>query len=139
MIKYEELPDYLKQGRKQIEGTVIGVLFQDIMSVKEYNLDGLFITNEGMILYEIVKTLSDNNVLKVTDLDIKLNCKPSLIQEYNNLGGMKSVELLMKTTELENANSYIDNLLKHNMLISFYEDGLDLTKEIKIQTRKTII
>lgn len=135
MIKYEELPDYLKQGRKQIEGTVIGVLFQDIMSVKEYNLDGLFITNEGMILYEIVKTLSDNNVLKVTDLDIKLNCKPSLIQEYNNLGGMKSVELLMKTTELENANSYIDNLLKHNMLISFYEDGLDLTKEIKIQTK----
>ena len=135
MIQYDNLPNYLKQGRKQIEGTVIGVLFQDIMSVKEYNLNGLFITNEGIILYDVVKTLSNNNVLKVTDLDIKLNCKPSLIQEYNNLGGMKSVELLMKTTELENVNSYIDNLLKHNMLISFYEDGLDLTKEIKIQTK----
>lgn len=42
---------------------------------------------------------------------------------------------MFKTTELENVNSYIDNLLKHNMLISFYEDGLDLTKEIKIQTK----
>ena len=121
MIKYEELPQYLQKNRKSIEGTVLGVLFQDIMSVKEYNLDDMFITNEGMILYKIVKTLSDNNVLKTTDLDIKLQCEPSLVKEYTGLGGFKMVEILMRTTELENANSYIDSLLKHNMLISFWE------------------
>lgn len=136
MIKYEELPQYLQKNRKSIEGTVLGVLFQDIMSVKEYNLDDIFITNEGMILYKIVKTLSDNNVLKATDLDIKLQCKPSLVKEYTDLGGFKMVEILMKTTELENANSYVDSLLKNNMLISFYEDGLDLTREIVIDTKK---
>lgn len=76
-ILYEELPQYLQKNRKSIEGTVLGVLFQDIMSVKEYNLDDIFITHEGMVLYRIVKTLSDNNVLKVSDLDIKLQCEPS--------------------------------------------------------------
>ena len=135
-ILYEELPDYLQKNRKSIEGTVLGVLFQDIMSVKEYNLDDIFITHEGMVLYRIVKTLSDNNVLKATDLDIKLQCEPSLVKEYTDLGGFKMVEILMRTTELENANSYIDSLLKHNMLISFWEDGLDLTKEITITTKK---
>lgn len=135
-ILYEELPDYLQKNRKSIEGTVLGVLFQDIMSVKEYNLDDIFITHEGMVLYRIVKTLSDNNVLKATDLDIKLQCEPSLVKEYTDLGGFKMVEILMRTTELENANSYIDSLLKHNMLISFWKDGLDLTKEITITTKK---
>lgn len=106
------------------------------MSVKEYNLDDIFITHEGMVLYRIVKTLSDNNVLKVSDLDIKLQCEPSLVKEYTDLGGFKMVEILMRTTELENANSYIDCLLKHNMLISFWEDGLDLTKEITIKIKK---
>lgn len=136
MLNYNDLPEYLQKGRKQVEGTVLGVLFQDIMSVKEYKLDDMFITNEGMILYRIVKTLSDNNVFKATDLDIKLQCDDSLIQEYNNLGGFKMIEILMKTTSLENANSYIDELLKHNMLVSFYEDGLDLQKEITINTKK---
>ena len=136
MLNYNNLPDYLRKGRKQIEGSVLGVLFQDIMSVKEYKLDDMFITNEGMILYKIVKALSDNNVLKATDLDIKLQCDPSLVKEYTDLGGFKMVEILMRTTELENTNSYIDSLLKHNMLISFWEDGLDLTKEITIKTKK---
>jgi replicative DNA helicase len=135
-ILYEELPDYLQKNRKSIEGTVLGVLFQDIMSIKEYNLDDMFITHEGMVLYRIVKTLSDNNVLKATDLDIKLQCEPSLVKEYTDLGGFKMVEILMRTTELENANSYIDSLLKHNMLISFWEDGLNLEKEITITTKK---
>ena len=47
MLNYNNLPDYLRKGRKQIEGSVLGVLFQDIMSVKEYKLDDMFITNEG--------------------------------------------------------------------------------------------
>ena len=97
-ILYEKLPDYLRKNRKSIEGSVLGVLFQDIMSVKEYKLDDMFITNEGMILYKIVKTLSDNNVLKATDLDIKLQCEPSLVKEYTDLGSFKMVEILMRTT-----------------------------------------
>ena len=68
MLNYNNLPDYLQKGRKQIEGSVLGVLFQDIMSVKEYKLDDMFITN--------VRYFFEHGAFRFKDL----KCKEALLK-----------------------------------------------------------
>lgn len=136
-INFNELPQYLKQGRKSMEGVVLGCCINDIYLLKEYDLTtDLFITKEGELIFTILNKLSDENVSKVTDTDIRLNLNSEMIKEYLNIGGFKSFELLAKTTTTENFESYLDKLLLHNLLINLYNDGMDLEREITIETKK---
>ncbi|MFR2570264.1 MAG: hypothetical protein ACLS90_00860 [Clostridia bacterium] len=136
-IIFNELPKYLQTNRKSIEGCVLGCVINDIYLLKEYDLTtDLFITKEGELIFTILNKLSEENVSKVTDTDIRLNCNGEIIKEYLDMGGFKCFEILAKTTTSENFESYLDKLLLHNLLINLYNDGMDLEKKILIETKK---
>ncbi|MFQ9297927.1 MAG: DnaB-like helicase C-terminal domain-containing protein [Clostridia bacterium] len=136
-IIFNELPKYLQTNRKSYEGTVLGCVINDIYLLKEYDLTtDLFITKEGELIFTILNKLSEENVSKVTDTDIRLNCNGEIIKEYLDMGGFKCFEILAKTTTSENFESYLDKLLLHNLLINLYNDGMDLEKKIVIKSKK---
>lgn len=133
-------PDKVTQGRLAIEGCVIGVIMHDILAIKEYKLrSDMFITEEGGFLFQVLKVLSDNNVMEITDTDIRLYLNEDLIDQYKRYGGMKTLIKLKSTVDKRNAESYIDNLNKRNIMMSLCDDGHDLEKVIKIETKKKTI
>lgn len=130
------LPEYLTKGRMSTEGVVIGCLYNDILLVKEYEItQDMFITEEGKLYFAIIKKLLNKNVMNVCDTDIRLNCTDEIIREYKEFGGFKTIEMLKKSVDIKNFESYLDDLQKKNLYIDFYNDGLDLEKEIRVETK----
>ena len=69
-----EYPKAIIKGRKNIEGTVLGCLFQDLLLIKEYDIRyNNFISDEGKFYFGILNNLLRKNILEVTDTDIRLN------------------------------------------------------------------
>lgn len=136
----ENLPSYLTKGRMSVEGVVIGCLFHDILLAKEYAItDDMFITNEGKLYFGIIRKLSSKNVSTVCDTDIRLNCSDDVVSEYKEYGGFRTIEKLKKSVDVKNFESYLDDLQKKNLYISYYKDGLDLQTKITIEKKdKTI-
>lgn len=134
-----EYPISILKGRKNIEGTVLGCLFQDLLLIKEYDIkDKHFFSEEGKFYFGIINNLLRKNVLEITDTDIRLNSSEDVIEQYKSYGGMKQVEKLKRISDLRNFESYIDELFKRNLYMELYDDGIDLEKEIEIETKSGI-
>lgn len=131
-----EYPKSILKGRKNIEGTVLGCLFQDLLLIKEYDIkDSHFLSTEGKFYFGIINNLLRKNILEITDTDIRLNSSDDVIEQYKNYGGMKQIEKLKRVSDLKNFESYIDELFKKNLYMELCDDGVDLEKEIEIETK----
>ncbi|MFQ9298736.1 MAG: DnaB-like helicase C-terminal domain-containing protein [Clostridia bacterium] len=140
MLNYNDLPDYLKTGRKSSEACVLGCLYEDPVLLNDYDIDSeLFISEEGSFLFTILKTLSNKKINKINDTEIRLNCNADILKQYREYGGFKIIETLRRTVDLKNFESYLDDLQKSNLLINYYADGLNLEQEIQVETKKGII
>lgn len=140
MIQYDNLPNYLKQGRKSSEAVVLGCLYEDPMLLNDYDIDSdMFISEEGNFLFTILKTLSKKKINKINDTEIRLNCNTDILRQYKEYGGFKTIEVLKRTVDLKNFESYLDDLQKSNLLINYYSDGLNLEQNIQIETKKGVI
>ena len=123
--------DSILGKRSHLEGVVLGCLFKDILLIKEYNIkENMFATTQGVFYFRILDVLVKKAVIKITDTDIRLNCSDDVIEDYKNLGGMKSIEKLKNAVELKNFESYLDELQKRNLYVKLTtEEGIDLLSE----------
>lgn len=133
-------PDSIMNGRKTIEAHVLGCLFEDMLLIKEFNIkNNDFISDEGKFYFDICKILADRNILEPTDTDVRLLCSNDVIQTYKNFGGYKRIEQLRAMIDVKNFESYLDELYKKNLYMSYYDDHVDLEKEIEINADKKTI
>ena len=113
--------DNILGKRSHLEGVVLGCLFKDILLIKEYNIkENMFATTQGVFYFRILDVLVKKAVIKITDTDIRLNCSDDVIEDYKNLGGMKSIEKLKNAVELKNFESYLDELQKRNLYVKLF-------------------
>ena len=130
-------PEAITKDRLKLEGLLLGDLFNDLLLVKEYSIDEeLFKTEKGNFYFSIINALVKNNVFKTTDADIKLFLNDTLLEEYESLGGISTIHKLMKASSKDNFETHHDNVLKRNLLMKLWDDGIDLTREIEIKTKK---
>lgn len=140
MKSLQEYPTEITYGRKKKEGVVIGCLLNDILLIKDYNVTSdLFLSPEANFYFTMLETLIGKNIVNITDTDIRLSMSDEFVKKYKQLGGFATIEKLKKASDTVNFESYLDDLLKYNLMIAKYEDGCDLSKEIPIQTPKGII
>ena len=135
-----QYPEQILKNSSSNEGLLLGALFNDIMLFKEYNItEDLFISKEGRFYYGVIKALSEKGINTITDTDIRLLLSDDAIKQYKVMKGFDTIAKLKKTADANNIDSYIDNLQKRNYLMKKVDDGLDLTKEIEVQTKKGTI
>lgn len=135
-----QYPNEIMKNKKSVEGAVLGCLFADPLLIKEYKLkSNQFITDEGNLLFGIANELANNNIIEVSDTDIRLICSDDIIKSYKELGGFKSIEKLKRSVDVKNFQGYLDSLYKRNFQMSLVEDGHDLMTEIEIETKKKTI
>ena len=135
-----QYPEQILKNSSSNEGLLLGALFNDIMLFKEYNItEDLFISKEGRFYYGVIKALSEKGINTITDTDIRLLLSDDAIKQYKAMKGFDTIVKLKKTADTNNIDTYIDNLQKRNYLMKKVDDGLDLTKEIEVQTKKGTI
>ena len=129
--EFDKKLDTILGNRSHLEGVILGCLFKDILLIKEYNIkEDMFSTTQGVFYFRILDVLVKKAVIKITDTDIRLNCTNDVIEDYKTLGGMKSIEKLKNAVELNNFESYLDELQKRNLYIKLNnEEGIDLLAE----------
>lgn len=130
-------PKEIMKNRINKEGLLLGDLFNDILLVKEYKInEDMFVSEKGKFYFTIIHCLIRKDIYKVTDADIKLSITDDMLKTYENLGGFTTIKKLMKISNGENFDSHLDDVLKGNVLMSFVDDGLDLTSTIEIKNKK---
>ena len=130
-------PKEIMKNRINKEGLLLGDLFNDILLVKEYKMnEDMFVSEKGKFYFTIIHCLIRKDIYKVTDADIKLSITDDMLKTYENLGGFATIKKLMKISNGENFDSHLDDVLKGNVLMSFVDDGLDLTNTIEIKNKK---
>lgn len=130
-------PKEIMKNRINKEGLLLGDLFNDILLVKEYKInEDMFVSEKGKFYFTIIHCLIRKDIYKVTDADIKLSITDDMLKTYENLGGFTTIKKLMKISNGENFDSHLDDVLKGNVLMSFVDDGLDLTNTIEIKNKK---
>lgn len=130
-------PSRIMENRKGIEANVLGCLLQDMLLIKEYNVKHKdFLSDEGKFYFDIINHLSQKNITEPTDTDIRLLCSEELIKTYKEYGGFKRIEQFKKIVDSNNFLSYLDELYKRNLYISYYNDNIDLEKLIEIDLGK---
>lgn len=130
-------PERILKGRKSLEGCLLGCLFKDILLIKEYKIkETYFISTEGKFYYSLLSNLLKNNISEVTDTDIRLVSPDSMVEEYKDYGGIKTIEKLRKSVDLKNFASYLDELVKRNLYMKIIdEEGIDLELNREIGDR----
>lgn len=132
-VKVKDYPKELLEGRINTEGSLIGCLLQDMLLLDDYELNSDdFTTKDGMFYFSLMKNLRKKNINKITEMDIMTNFNEKTIERFKRMGGMASLETLMKTTNTSNIDAYLDELQRYNLYLELHNLKYPLLEEIKI-------
>jgi len=134
----EKYPAPLLKGRLPIEGNIIGCLLQDPLLLDETTLKRSdFITEDGDYYFQIIKTLHENHINEITEVDI-LSLKADIYDRYEELGGWETIQQLKDTVNMQNFETYLDVLQRENTFLHLYDDGFNLLNPIMIDNKKRV-
>lgn len=137
--KYKEYPKELFEGRMDAEALLIGCLMKDMLLLDDVKINkDSFVTKDGAFYFEIISRLRSKNINVLTEIDIIANFQDSIINAYNDRGGMNQINRMISTVDSMNFYSYLDTFNKHVYITALYEKGYNLFKEIEYNG-KTII
>lgn len=137
LSEYKHLDKRLTEGRLAIEGTVVSCLWKNpdlFLDYKSNLSEDSFITEDGRFYYVLGNALYKTGAEVFDEATVLtfLQKNESLKEGYEKRGGYCSIKLAMDSIDVKNANSYIDNLLKGNMLISFQKEGFNIFNTVTI-------
>lgn len=132
-----EYPKELTKNRLNKEGLLLGDLFNDMLLIKEYKItEDIFMTDKGKFYFTILSQLMKKEIFTPTNTDIQLVLNDTLLETYNEYGGFERIKKLMKASNKDNFDSHYDQVMKNNLLLTFIDDGIDLTNTIEIKNKK---
>ena len=117
-------------NRNTVEGAVLFSSFHNLEVLSDFKLvEDDFKTDEGKLLFTIGKILNNKGFRKIdqTTLLSELEYYPELKEQLASYGGTKNIIQQMKYVDSNNAELYVDNLLKANYLDDLKAKGYDPT------------
>ena len=113
---YLEYPEVLLEGRVNVEGAVIGCLFKDPLLIDDTNLNNTyFASKDGLFYFTIIKELRSKNISSITEIDVVNNFNEKMIDNFEKLGGIKQVKLMSESVDVNNFETYLDELYKYKL------------------------
>lgn len=129
----EKFPAELLKGRIEIEGNVIGCLFQDLLLLDEIDLSSdKFVSKDGRFYYGMIRVLRDKGYSSLDEVTILSSLPDDVIGRYEDIGGWESIQHQMDIINLKNFDTYIDNLFRENILLNMCKDGFNLLNPIDV-------
>lgn len=135
----EKYPEELLDKRIEIEGNFLGVLMQDILKLDEYKFDkSMFVTKDGRFYFSLLSDLRSKGIVELDEVSILTNSKSQIIEKYEERGGWDTIDSIASCVNINNWESYMDRLYKSNVILSLWDDGYNVLKEIEWNGKKVI-
>lgn len=128
------------EDRKVIESLVLSCIYQDLTLVAETNLKPSdFELDVTCFYFQLAQELV-KNIKRVDELSIASWVGANGLKElYDQYGGFKRVKNLLSLGDVNNYNSYVDNLKKYILIDNLKNKrGFDIYKEITYNGKKII-
>lgn len=127
----EKYPKELLDGRLTIEGNVIGVIFQDPLLIDECNFKTTdFITKDGAFYYALAKQLRQAGYTVFDEVTILSTVSENIRNAFEERGGYETIKNMVDIVNSKNAEKYLDNLFRENIMLKMFDDGFNLTSPI---------
>lgn len=127
----EKYPKELLDGRLTTEGNVIGVLFQDALLIDECGFKTTdFITSDGVFYYSLAKQLRKLGYTVFDEVTILSNISENITEAFQERGGYETIKNLTEIINIKNAEIYLDNLYRENIILGMFNDGFNILKPI---------
>lgn len=136
MITKKEYPEILLQNRDMLEANFIFCLWKDPELYGEFknelNPSKDFITPDGVFYYSLGKELYEMEYQSFDEVTVYtyLQGNETLLEGFNRRGGQRTVNEIRDILDVNNVETYYDQLLKSNMLLKLYDKGFDVVSEI---------
>lgn len=136
--KYDN-PKLLK-NRLTTEGNVIGVLYSDPCYFDECGFtEKDFITKDGVFYYKIGKFLRNKGCNVLDEVAILSKLPDDVRENFEKKGGYDEVRKITDAVNLKNAEVYIDDLRKENVLLGLHLEGFGLFNTTKWKDKDMVI
>lgn len=133
----EKYPEELLEGRLTTEGNFLGCIVLDLLKLDEYKFDiSMFITRDGRFYYSLFNDLRAKGIATLDEVSILTNSKETVVERYNELGGWETLESMASCINLNNWDAYMDKLYKSNVILSLWNDGYNVLKDIQYNDKK---
>ena len=130
----DTIPKELLDGRVNIEANVIGSMVNDMLLVEDTNIDSSkFLTRDARLVYGILKTLREKKCAVFDEVSVLTYISEDVREKLEQCGGFKAVKNMADCVNNQNYESYLDNLLKSNMIIDMHKFGFNVLEPIKYE------
>lgn len=130
----DTIPKELLDGRVNIEANVIGSMVNDMLLVEDTNIDSSkFLTKDARLVYGILKTLREKKCAVFDEVSVLTYISEDVREKLEQCGGFKAVKNMADCVNNQNYESYLDNLLKSNMIIDMHKFGFNVLEPIKYE------
>lgn len=136
----EKYDKRLLENRITNEGNVIACLYNDPLLFDEYELKATdFITNDGEFFFKIGSYLRKKGYSVLDEVTLYSKLPEEIIKRLDDKGGYDAIRKIMESVDNKNADAYIDDLVKENMLLKFYRDGFPLFQKTEWKDKEVEI
>lgn len=133
----EKYPSELLQGRLILEGNIVGSIFSDTTLLDDYEFNTSdFITKDGRTLFKIAKKLKEKKYNSFDEIAIETGLSEQERETLESIGGYDEISNITSVINLDNAEKYIDDLYKSNLLLKLHKDGFNLINPIAIEDKE---
>lgn len=140
-VKAKYPDEILLKNRLTTEGNVIGILYSDPLYFDEYNLsESDFITRDGLFYFKIGKYLRSKGCNVLDEVAILSKLPDDYKKAFESKGGYEEIHKMTEVIDARNADVYIDDLNRENIILSLYKDGFNVLGKTEIKgTERTTI
>ena len=135
----EKYPKELLEGRLTVEGNVIGCLYKDPLLVDDCDFSNNdFITNDGYFYYNLAKYLRKMGYSVFDEVTILSSVPSNTANAFQERGGYEAIKHLTDIINLQNADTYLDNLYRENIILGLHRDGFNLLKPVMWNDKEVV-
>lgn len=128
-MSLDKYPEKLTKGRNSLEGSFVFTLWRKPELFGDYEIDeDTLKTEDGDFYYKFGKEMYRKGLKSFDNISIYtfLENKPTLRKKYEKKGGYATVEELKELVDINNADSYYDEIIKMNILLSLHDKGFNV-------------
>lgn len=127
----DKFPKELLTKRINVEANVVSCMVNDVLLAEDTNIDSSkFITKDARLIYNIVKILRDKKCAVFDEVSYLTYVPEDIRATLDSSGGFKAIKNLADCVNMKNYESYLDDLLKQNMILDMHKFGFNLLEPI---------
>lgn len=133
----DKYPSELLEGRVNAEANVIGCMISDMLLAEDTAIDSSkFITKDARLIFNIIKILREKKCSILDEVSVLTYIKGDIKERFDEIGGINALQNIADCVNNKNYDSYLDDLLKSNIILDMHKFGFNLLEPIDHNGRK---